>query len=914
MILAQLVACNSNPAKVDISGDWTVRLDSTDVGINEGWQGQLYADVVKLPGTLDDAKIGKLGINDLALDKDHLYQLSRTHRYVGPAWYSRIVNVPESMKGKDLILNLERVLWDTMVWIDGERVPGNEESLSTGHHYDVTSFIEFGKDQVLTIRIDNRERYDVSIRDLCHAYTDHTQIIWNGVIGDMNIEAVEKVRVDAVKLFPDVKNAQVKAVITLNNSGEVTADATVVMKVAPFGEMTVDTQVEAGKSEISFLYKMGENFELWSEFNPHIYTADVTVKSGNMVSSREETFGMRQLENDGNRMMLNGKPLFLRGTLECCIFPLTGRPDMERAGWEKIFSTAREYGLNHLRFHSWCPPEAAFEVADEMGFYCQVELPVWSLSIGEDMEAVRFLYQEADRIIEEYGNHPSFAMWSLGNELEGDFDILNAMVDNLKHKDQRHLYTASSFTFKQGHGVWPEPHDDYYVTQWTNKGWVRGQGVFNEYAPSFNVDFESAIEGMNVPVVTHEVGQYCMYPDLTEIDKYTGVLKPINFMSVKADLEKKGLLHKANDYLMASGKLATLLYKEEIERALKTSGFSGFQLLDLHDYPGQGSALVGVLNAFYESKGIISGKEFREFCCPVVPLISFPKATYWNNETFNAEIQVCNYGPEELNGKDLVWTVYNGDEVVKTETVKNVNMTFGYNGNLGEITLPLAQINKAARLEVVLSIKGTEYINRWNVWVYPEATEAQWGNVKYTRDYAEASKLLAEGENVLFNPDWKTMKGIEGKFVPVFWSPVHFFKQAGTMGVLCDPAHKALADFPTDMHSDWQWWDLNTNSTIMVVDEVKGGSPIVEMVDSFTNNRCLASLYEGTVGNGKLMLATFDLQNNLSGRPVANQMLRSLLSYMNSADFQPSAIENFDSFRDVFGTVTNTKKSPLDVY
>ena len=158
------------------------------------------------------------------------------------------------------------------------------------------------------------------------------------------------------------------------------------------------------------------------------------------------------------------------------------------------------------------------------------------------------------------------------------------------------------------------------------------------------------------------------------------------------------------------------------------------------------------------------------------------------------------------------------------------------------------------------------------------------------------------------------MKGIEGKFVPVFWSPVHFPKQAGTMGIVCNPEHKAFSAFPTDMHTDWQWWDLLINSTTMIVDSLQGGSPIVEVVDNFTNNRRLASLLEGKVGEGKLVLVTFDLATEIEQRPVAKQMLGSLLSYMNSPEFNPAVMENFEEMGETFGTVVNKKESEKSIY
>ena len=623
---------------------------------------------------------------------------------------------------------------------------------------------------------------------------------------------------------------------------------------------------------------------------------------------------MRTVSRDGNRLMLNGKPVFLRGTLECCIFPLTGTPPTDEDSWRKLYSSAREYGMNHIRFHSWCPPEAAFNAADEMGFYLQVELPVWSVTLGKDTATVDFLQEEAERIRKEYGNHPSFCFWSLGNELQYDFQVMESLLKDMKKADDRRLYTTTSFTFEKGHGDRPEANDDFFVTQWTRKGWVRGQGVFNQEPPSFEKDFRASLEDIQIPLITHEVGQYSVYPDLTEIPKYTGTLMPLNFMAVKKDLEQKGLIDKAPEYLQASGKLASILDKEEIERALKTPGISGFQLLDLHDFPGQGTALVGLLNAFWESKGIITGKEFSEFCAPVVPLLRFPKAVYTNNEVFEAEIELCNYGENELKNSTFVWQIASEGKIIGQGKMSAKKLTIGHNRGIGKIEFPLNKIGEASQLEVCVSLQGTDYRNRWNIWVYPSDIALEWGDVKYTRNYEEAMNLLQQGEKVLFNPDWRTLKGIEGKFVPVFWSPVHFPNQASTMGVLCNPDHPALDDFPTEMHTDWQWWDLNIHSTTLVVDSLQGGRPVVEMVDNFVNNRRLASLYEGSIGKGKLILATFELEKSLDKRPVAKQMLYSILNYMNSDDFNPSQMTGLEKIKTVFGSANNKKQSASGIY
>ncbi|WP_231131611.1 sugar-binding domain-containing protein [Flavobacterium hydrophilum] len=881
---------------MDIAGEWTVQLDSTDVGQKNGWQNMSFKQLIKLPGTTDDAGLGIPNKLKPGLEKLQMSHLTRKSSYLGAAWYTRGISVPKNWKKKEFILKLERVIWKTNVWIDGKEVLGEQSSLIAPHYFDLTKYLTAGKTHRITIRVDNRKLFDISVDNMAHAYTNQTQIMWNGIIGKMEIEAFDAVRIVNLQVKPEINTGIAKVKVVLKNSTKNSKGILSITAVNKKTKISAETlqkeiQIKFGESIVEADYNLGKDIKLWSEFSPELYELKAELKTGKNNSNASVDFGMRSFSKKGSVLTINDQPVFLRGTLECNIFPLTGHPPMDKEGWRKVFGTAREWGLNHLRFHSWCPPQAAFEVADEMGFYVQVELPVWVLKIGQDQKTTDFLYAEAQRMIDEYGNHPSFCMWSMGNELQGDMTILTKLMNSLRAKDDRHLYTTTSFTFEKGHGDWPEPEDDFFITQWTKKGWVRGQGVFNSESPTFNKDYVASVEGMTVPLVTHEIGQYAVYPKIDEISKYTGVLEPINFKSVKEDLEHKGLINKAADYTKASGKLAVILYKEEIERALKTAGISGFQLLDLHDFPGQGTALVGLLDAFWDSKGLITAEEFRQFSAPVVPLLRFPKATYTNDESFTASLDISNFSDAALKDQEIVWSINDGKTVITSGSTKTA-VSIGYNHKIFDINESLQKITKATQLTVKVNLKGTNYKNQWHIWVYPQKQTIDYGQVVYTRNLDEAYRLLNVGKKVLLNPEWKKIRGIEGKFVPVFWSPVHFPKQAGTMGVLCNPSHKALADFPTDMHTNWQWWDLNVNSTTLIMDGIEGGNPIVEMVDNFANNRRLASLFEGSIKSGKLIIASFDLATDLEKRPVAKQMLVSILKYMNNDSFNPEAIKN----------------------
>lgn len=881
-ILLLTTSCAVQKSSIDLSGEWELCLDSTNVGRIDQLS---FGQSIQLPGTLDEAGIGKPLTLHPELKREIMLHLYRKHEYVGKAWYRKTITVPNQKPSTKSILKMERVMWKSQVYVDG-KLAGEANSLCVPHEYDLSTLLTPGKHELL-ICIDNRRQFDLNNKDMAHAYTDETQIKWNGILGDFSIRFYPFAELPNCRIFPNLADKSV----TVKMDGSLASDTKLQFTVYNENGETVASKSFEPNAEGVYTLKMEKPVTSWDEFSPTLYTLQTNLSvGGKLVQTKAESFGFRQLATNGKSFELNGEPLFLRGTLECSIFPLTGHPPMSEAEWVKLYKTAKAYGLNHIRFHSWCPPEAAFAAADKMGVYLQVEAPNWNTKFGEDTAAANFICTEAERIIHTYGNHPSFCFMSMGNELEGDFQRLTNLVLDLKRQDNRHLYTTSTFTFQQGHGLFPEPADDYFITQYTAKGWVRGQGVFDTEYPNFKTDYTQAVTGLPVPLITHEIGQYSVYPNLKEIDKYTGVLEPLNFKAVRNDLKEKGMIDLADDYLMASGNLAKLLYKEEIERALKTVGIAGFQLLDLHDFPGQGTALVGLLDAFWDSKGIVDSTEFRTFCSELVPLIWMDKAVYKNSESLVVEFGVANHFQTLKNQRIELALLDKEGKVVKSfgETVEQIES--GKTQKLGTIDFDLTDVNEAVQYTLQLSLPQTPYLNSWPVWIYPETTaETADSQILVTRSFTEAEKALEAGRKVLLNPALNNLDGLEGKFVPVFWSPVHFPDQPGTMGLLIDTANPAFNFFPTESYTNWQWWDLcKTSKTLDFGDlPVK---PIVRVVDNFFKNRNLTTLFEAKVGNGKLLFSSFDLVENRNNRPVAKQLLYSLEKYMASDAFAPENI------------------------
>ena len=864
-----IASCAKQSAVLDLSGTWQVSLDSLTT-----------FQPIRLPGTTDLAGLGSPNTLEPAITGEQIKRLTRKHSFLGAAFYRREIDIPRAMAGKPLALKLERVLWQSSVWVDGKPLDGAEESLTTPHAYLLPEGLSAGR-HILMLRIDNRKRYDLSWQDLAHAYTNDTQIIWNGVLGEMSLRVLEPVEIARVDVYPDAagRQARIRTVLVRHAADPPAVRLEYRLRS---GVSRQEAVLQGDTTVVETLLAM-KDAPLWDEFSPNLHT--LTVRCGQ--DSRSVRFGLRDFVRAGDHFEVNGRRIFLRGTLNCCIYPLTGTPPMDEAGWEKEFRVCREWGLNHIRFHSWCPPDAAFRVADRLGFYLQVELPDWARTIGQpDVDA--FLKAEYDRIVAAYGNHPSFCLLSCGNELDRGYDWLNAMLRYMKQTDPRHLYTNSTYSMGAGHKGYPEPEDQYMVASRTYLGQIRGQDYLNAESPDFTRDYSPYTADFDLPLVSHEIGQYSVFPRLSEIAKYTGVLEPLYFLGIRNAMEAKGLLDKAEDWTKASGMLAAILYKEEIERALKTPRLSGFQLLGLQDFSGQSTALVGLVDAFWDNKGFVDPSFIREACGPVTPLVRFSKPWWTTDETFTAGVEIANYGPEDLTA-DVAWSLKDGAGTVAEGVFRDEGIPTGGNALLTDrIRADLGGLREARRLTLEVRLEGTPWRNSWNIWVYPAGEEEDAGEVVVARTLKEALPVLQEGGTVLLSPDPQALAGETGKFVPVFWSPVFFPREAGTMGLLCNPDHPALARFPTAMHSDWQWWYLTRHSRAVCLDSLPQAGSIVEAVDNFTQNRRLAYIFEAQCESGRLLLSTMDLLGEeAAGRAEVRQLRGSLLEYMNSPEFRP---------------------------
>lgn len=896
--LDMLAQGSDSPLSLSLAGEWSVMLgDAKEVRH------------AMLPGTIDTNHLGFA-----PSDTTETTHLTRLYAYKGKATYSRTIEIPKQWKKAAVELFLERTK-PTWVYVDGNLVDSCN-FISTPQRY-ILPKLKTGKHQ-LDIVVDNSRGVPEQVYGSSHAYTEDTQTNWNGIIGEISLKQVE---------------------------------------------------LKAGQK----------------------------LKSGMVQSESRQYTGkvlpcFRDFRIEGAHFYADGHPVFLRGKHDAAVWPLTGHVDMTVEGWMKYLCICSAYGINHVRFHSWCPPEAAFVAADSLGIYLQPELPFWGSFDDKDEKLMAFLHQEGENILREYGHHPSFRMMALGNELWGSIDKMKEFVDDFRKIAPGKYYTFGSNYYLGYQGV--KEGMDYFTTcRIGGEGWgkynthTRGSfsfadaydgGIINHFRPNTTMNFDEACDkwaspqpwqrqdveqtsykrAAGIPIISHETGQFQTYPDFREIKKYTGVLYPYNFEIFRRRLAAAGMLSQADDFHKASGLWSVKLYKADIEMDLRTKNMAGFQLLDIQDYPGQGSAFVGILDAFMESKGITTANEWHQWCSSVVPLLVTDRFCYDENEMMNAKVQIANYGGESLKGKKLVWKLdYALDENFGDDAAPNAGANidrFNQPSPLAQGEIPITtdeeglidigEIHHKMKVmadgfndgngtcldvkipsrKVILTLDidygrydARRHRNTYDLWIYTteKSLDIYKKGVVITSDLTdEVAKKLEKGAKVLWMPTTSknfvasadtlsqasnaTPYTVGGLFQTDYWN-YRMFKticennkktvSPGTLGILTNPKHPIFCDFPTEMHTNWQWFPVIKDSHPLVLDNfAKGVKPIVQVIDNIERNHKLGLVMEWKVGAGKLLVCMSDLEK-ASEYPEGRAFYESVLSYMRSPEFAPQS-------------------------
>jgi hypothetical protein len=901
-----LPAVSHGRESVDLTGTWRVCLGGPEPQFPATACPAFGADhTIELPGTTETRGLGPEN------REAEIGRLTRIRKFVGPVWYEREVDIPASFEGRRVSLNLERTKY-AQVWLDGRLV--TEHSLYTvPMHAPVAWNLTRGTHR-LTIMIDNRlERLPVNAP--AHQYSDDTQTNWNGILGKMELVATDSLAIEDIQAYPRLADSSLLVKVHLAIPVGATLSGKLTLSAASFNHagpvrlpepLVISLDPAAVKDgTLQVIYSLGKDALTWDEFSPALYRLTAEIDSSLGQDRRTLTTGLRDFSVKGTQFSINGRITFLRGKHDACVFPLTGHPSMDVDGWLAYLRTCQDYGINQIRCHTWVPPEAAFEAADILGIYLQPELPFW----GNFTVQVRDgLMKEAEAILREYGNHPSFVMMTLANEAYGDRSIMNEMVVKLRSLDSRHLYSDGS------NNVFPEPREQYTNDFWTTAKVispsngdhafpVRGSFCVLDGAEGHTqwngfdtrADLSKAIEGISRPVIGHETGQWTVYPDFRQISKYTGVVRARNLERFQLLLDRHGMGDQSEDFATASGLLAARLYREENELFLRTPNIAGFQLLDLQDFPGQGTALVGVLDAFMDSKGLMSPEEWRRSCSSIVPLACLDRYTWTSGQTFMADLKLAHYGSEDLREARAAWMLVRSDgQVLVRGSFPAANYARGGLRVVGAVQISLPDTAAAVRCDLKVEVvSGSQrYENDWPIWLYPKKHDVIVPrNVSIVRHYDQAARrLLESGANVVLIPDTTNWADtVSGAYATDYWNWPMFGNTPGTMGLLCHPDHPALKEFPTLRHSERQWTAIASAATPVVLAEFpESFRPLVQVIDNYERNQKLGLIFEARVGTGSLLVCACNLLA-LQDRPEARQLFESLVDYAASPAFQPES-------------------------
>ena len=893
-----------------------------------------FTETVTLPGTTQtNAKGDEFSLNPAqqkAVDEGTVRD-SRSpimgvwtpvHKNIGAAFYQRDLDIPEKWAGKYLKLTLERTKM-TRVWLDGKEVGPAQNGICVAQVY-ALGLVNPGK-HVLTILVATGP----FPRGVGGQHLGALQGNWNGIIGAINLDATDPVWIERVQVQPNIatRKATVKVFLGTDTarsiSGELRLDAKSWNGTEHVPAAMKSKFGPTSDGVVTLEYDLGQNAQLWDEWTPVLYRLKVTLKTEGASPYRDERqvdFGMREFKREGTIFKINGKVTHLRGTHDGASFPLTGHPPMETESWLRIMKTAKAHGINHFRFHTWTPPEAALSAADIVGIYLQPELPSSAgAPYGEDKARDDYERTMGEQILREWSNHPSFVMLALGNEIAikrpENRKVMTDIVNHFRTLDPTRLYSEGS----NNHFGAPtlNPNDDYWTTVKVPSGdpktpyavirssFSGGNGWLNTQDPSTMTDYLAQLKLCLVPLIGHEVGQFAIFPDLNERKKYTGVYRLRNYDMIEKRMRANHLIEQNQAFFKASGQLSILCYREEIEAYLRTPGFGGFQLLDLLDFQGQGTSLVGILDAFHDSKGLITPEAWREFCSEIVPLVRMSKRTWTANETFKAEAQVAHYGAASLSGVEAQWSVKNATgNVLANGVLPKGDIPRGGVHLLGSITFPLINMAAPAQLTLELQLPGTPYLNRYPLWVYPATVDtATPQGLTVTRKLDEALAELSKGAAVVLLPDLKEIAqcSVKSGFETVFWN-FCFANQPPTMGILCDPEHPLFEIFPTEFHSNWQWFWPTTKARAMVLTAAPADfRPVVQMIDNIETCRKLSLIWEAKVGTGRLIVCSSDLPA-IQDKPEGRQLFSSLLRYAGSTKFQPKQELSAEAVRGIFST------------
>jgi len=900
MLFAVPAVNAADRARVDLNGTWDFRLDPQDQGEAQAWHsnGVAFTRTIAVPGAWQAQGVGE--------PKGTL-----RHDYAGAAWYRRTVAIPETWRGKSVRLRIGGAHRYTTLYVNGRKI-AEHRGFSAPFAFDVTDAVRPGENNVMALRIVNPGEVPLDgPREQKPIYPTGTLNYignWGGIYGNVELQATDPTWIEYVYVRPDVEHNMAKFVVTVRSRETRAYAGEVRVSVGPRYEGRANVQVDPGGRAVVEVAVAIPDALLWSPEQPHLYTAAIALRQGSRERDRvEERFGMRQLQTRGNVLLLNGKPLYLRGYGDDNVEVLTGFPPSSRAVYLERLRQTRAFGFNVVRFHSMTPPEEFFHAADEVGLFVMAELPAaYTQYVLPHRD---FLRQELEAVVMAYRNRPSLLSVAFGNEFNLSWLDTDAERKQFLETVEGYYRLAKSL------------HPDGLVL--SNDGYVmRPTDLVSHYGGGLP----------DLPVVKHEFGEYyCSLPDISLLDKFTGVFIP-GWLRVKQRwVGEHGLAGEYGQYVRNSQRLQQLGRKFQIERVRHRQDITGYHYWLIVDFPGgtgEGDSWEeGWFDYFWQPKGI-TPRDGQAINSAVLPLIgtSVKDRTLWNDTARAVDVMVSNYGGKDLRDAPLSWTIVADGKTVASGT-ERITVPMGKVDTVTQVTLGALPGSRARKLELVVEVDGA-HTNSWSFWSFPRSgrldrpalpvySTVKWAGVNRLYPFVQEGAPRPGANALLLTSalDEAALQYLRGggrvwlmaqRGQTQARAEVAFFPAAGgALGTVVRD-HPALQGFPHEGFGDLQFFSLMEGAVPLPLDRWAAGFlPIMSGIRTtagfLSKSKELSRvgyMFEAKVGAGRLLVTSLRLREHLDeAYPEAIYLFDRLLRYATGADFAPTAEAGTDELQ-----------------
>lgn len=634
---------------------------------------------------------------------------------------------------------------------------------------------------------------------------------------------------------------------------------------------------------------------------------------------------MREIAVKDGQFLLNGEPIFLRGYGDDCVYPNTIAPPADKEEYYRRFRIAKDYGFNYVRHHSWFPLPEYFDVADELGIMLQPEFPIayqeyYNQATPEGKDLYLRLWREA---IKANRNHPSIITWSMSNEMYDSFDLAPEMYKAAKELDPTRLVIDTDGVGLPAAGAKSRDTLDFLSVPFDEGGRF-----------GFHDDKHVVASKPDKPVLVHEMGNFGTFPDLDQAKLFKGGIRPWWLYSAQDLAKTRGVTGMLPEWVANSNKLQAAALKANIEDARKSPEIKGYHQWLLQDY---WTGSNGVLDIFYRPKGL-TAEQFRRFNSSTVLLMDCPKRSFSAGEKMTVTLITSRYEDKASENATLTCRMLAGGKVLSTGRKTGLAVPTGGNAEVLKInfTMPSLAIPFKIVMEAVLEDENGTVSNSWDLWVFP--TErfisdkmAVQGMPEIKQSYPdsiEPDALTADGLLVArrLNPQVIAhlerggrvlLLSVDGAFpaIPSRYKPCWWLGDPNgdsNVGTVIAKGHPAVSALRHEGWCDLNFYHLIEGSRAVLLDDLPVKvDPIVRCLDVHASMRNKAYLFEAKVGNGRLLVSSFNTLDALKeGDPAAGFLLDTLIRYALSPDFKPRAALTIDYLKSAADRIPTPPNAP----